>query len=68
MTDNDEVQTLIVDPDELVFVVYYISAEQFKRHFHTLENHARANKLKKVVHKLQSGEVLKETRLDAVSS
>jgi hypothetical protein len=54
--------------EDQVFTVYYISAEQFKRHFHTLENHARREKFKKVAHKLQSGEVLRETRLDVVSS
>ena len=54
--------------DDLVFTAYYISAEQFKRHFHTVENHARREKCKEVIHKLQTGEILKETRLDAVSS
>ena len=65
---KDEVVILAGDQDETVFTVYYINAEQFKRHFHTLENHARREKFKKVAHKLQSGEMLKETRLDAVSS
>lgn len=58
----------MTEKDDLVFTVYYISAEQFKRHFHTLENHARREKFKKIAHKLHSGEMLKETRLDVVSS
>ena len=54
--------------DNLIFTAYYINAEQFKRHFHTIENYARREKFKDVAHKLESGEVLRETRLDAVSS
>ena len=68
MTDKDEVFLRLEDKDELVFTVYYINAEQFKRHFHTLERMARREKFDEIVHRLQSGEVLKETRLDAVSS
>lgn len=58
----------MTEKDDLVFTVYYINAEQFKRYFHTLEAHARREGLKEVVHKLQTGEVLKETRLDGQSS
>lgn len=58
----------MIEKDDLVFTAYYINAEQFKRHFHTIENHARREKCKEVIHKLQTGEILKETRLDAVSS
>jgi hypothetical protein len=54
--------------DDLVFTAYYIHAEQFKRHFHTVESYARREKYKEVIHKLETGEVLRETRLDAVSS
>ena len=54
--------------DDLVFTAYYIHVEQFKRHFHTLEAHARREKYKEVIHKLETGEVLRETRLDVVSS
>ena len=58
----------MTEKDDLVFTAYYINAEQFKRHFHTIEDHARREGLKEVVHKLQTGEVLKETRLDGDSS
>ena len=58
----------MTDKDDLVFTAYYINAEQFKRHFHTMESHARYQKCKAVVHKLTTGEILKETRLDVVSS
>jgi hypothetical protein len=68
MIEKDVVRILLGEQDEEVFTVYYICAEQFKRHFHTLENYARREKFKEVKHKLESGEVLRETRLDAVSS
>ena len=68
MIDNDEVLLQVEKKDGLVFTVYYICAEQFKRHFHTLENMARREKFNEIIHRLQSGEILKETRLDAVSS
>ncbi len=58
----------MTENDDLVFTVYYINAEQFKRHFHTMEDYARRKKFKEVAHKLESGEVLRETRLDVVSS
>ena len=54
--------------DDLVFTAYYSSAEQFKRHFHTLEAYARRERFKEVIHKLETGEVLRATRLDVVSS
>ena len=68
MTHKDAVFLQLEDKDELVFTVYYISAEQFNRHFHTLERMARREKFNEITHRLQSGEILKETRLDAVSS
>lgn len=58
----------MTEKDDLVFTAYYINAEQFKRPFHTIENHARREKCKVVIHKLETGEILKETCLDAVSS
>ena len=58
----------MTEREDQVFTVYYINAEQFKRHFHTLESMARRARFKEIVHKLESGEVLRETRLDAVSS
>ena len=58
----------MTEKDDQVFTAYYINAEQFKRHFHTLENYARREKFKEVSHKLQTGEVLRETRLDGQSS
>lgn len=54
--------------DNLVFTAYYINAEQFKRHFHTLESYAKREGLKEVIHKLDTGEILQETRLDGDSS
>ncbi|GAH64993.1 unnamed protein product [marine sediment metagenome] len=60
MTDKDK--------DDLVFTAYYINAEQFKRHFHTLESYARRAKYKEVCHKLESGEILRNTRLDIQGS
>ena len=68
MTDNDEVFLQLEEKDNMVFTVYYISAEQFKRHFHTLERMAKREKFDAIIHRLQSGEILQETRLDAVSS
>ena len=70
-TKKTEVETgnpRMNEKDDLVFTAYYINAEQFKRHYHTIENHARREKCESVIHKLQSGEVLQETRLDVVSS
>lgn len=70
-TTKTEIETgdpRMTDKDNLVFTAYYIHVEQFKRHFHTLENYARREKCKAVIHKLQTGEILKETRLDAASS
>lgn len=58
----------MTDKDDRIFTAYYINAEQFKRHFHTIENYARREKCESVIHRLQSGEVLQETRLDVVSS
>lgn len=58
MTDKDK--------EELVFTAYYINAAQFKRHFHTLEAYARRANYKEVCHKLETGEVLRNTRLDDV--
>lgn len=58
----------MTDKDDLVFTAYYIHAEQFKRHFHTVESYARREKYKEVIHKLETGEVLRETRLDGDSS
>lgn len=60
MTDKDK--------DDLIFTAYYISAEQFKRHFHTVEAYARREKYKEVSHKLESGEILRNTRLDIQGS
>ena len=58
----------MIEREDQVFTVYYINAEQIKRHFHTLENYARREKFKEIIHRLQSGEVLQETRLDGQSS
>ena len=58
----------MTDKDNRIFTAYYSCVEQFKRHYHTIENHARREKCECVIHKLQSGEVLQETRLDAASS
>ena len=70
-TTKTEIETgdlRMIDKDNLVFTAYYIHAEQFKRHFHTVESYARREKYKEVIHKLETGEVLRETRLDVVSS
>ena len=48
---------------EDIFTTYYTMEAQFKRHAHTIEAYARRNKYKRVVHKLESGEVLKEVEL-----
>jgi len=58
----------MTDNDDLIFTAYYSTVEQFKRHFHTLERCAKRNGFKEIKHRLETGEVLKETRLDAVSS
>ena len=58
----------MTEKNEFVFTAYYINAEQFKRHCHTVESYARREKYKEVIHKLETGEVLRETRLDVVSS
>jgi len=56
------------DKDDLVFTAYYITVEQFKRHFHTVESYARREKYKEVTHKLEAGEILRNTRLDIQGS
>ena len=58
----------MTDNDETVFTAHYSTVEQFKRYYHTIENHARREKCVCVIHKLQTGEVLKETRLDGDGS
>lgn len=54
--------------DDLVFTAVYPKVEAFKRYYHTFESYARAAGFEEIKHELETGEVLKETRLDAVSS
>ena len=57
-----------LDKDDLIFTAYYLTVKLFKRHYHTFERYAKDAGFVEVAHKLESGEVLKETRLDVVSS
>ena len=41
------------------FYSYYDTKAQFERHYHTIESHAKRNGFVIVVHKLETGEVLK---------